>query len=141
MIANTFLRDPRRLISVVVLSAVFHISQLYIHLLMARGFGVNLPVGYLFATVPIVNIAATLPFSLNGLGVREVGYSRLFAPIGIPPEVSVAFAAVWFGCVTLVSLVAGAIFSPSITSRRRINAELAADPNQDLPAEEQKAFG
>ena len=95
----------------------------------------------------MVNIAASLPFSLNGLGVREVGYSKLFAPAGIPPEVSVAFAAVWFACVTLVSLIGGAIFGPTIANRRRINQEIArAAQSDDLAQleqqlEKQKAFG
>ncbi len=86
------------------LSVVFHLSQIYMHFLIARELGANLSFAYLCATVPIVNFISSLPFSINGVGVREALYVFFFTSQGVPQETAVAFGAIWVVAVTLVSL-------------------------------------
>jgi uncharacterized membrane protein YbhN (UPF0104 family) len=39
---------------------------------------------------PLLNIAGTLPFSLQGVGVREAGYWYYLSHIGVPREAALA---------------------------------------------------
>lgn len=110
-IAGGFAWRPIALTQITILSIVFHSIQISMHCLLAREFAAPIPYSYLFATVPLVNIASSLPISMNGIGVREGLYNFLFSPLGVSSETSVAFGAVWILTVTLVSALCGLIVS------------------------------
>lgn len=103
-VANAFPRRFRPFCAATAISFVFHNVQLAMHFVIARELAPGLSWSYLYATVPYVNIVASLPFSLfNGFGVREQMYKFLLTPAGVPPEVAVAFGVVWLFTVTVVS--------------------------------------
>ena len=45
--------------------------------------------------------------SINGIGLRESLYIFWFSSLGISPEISVAFGAIWILCTTVVSALGG----------------------------------
>ncbi len=123
-IARAFPTRFRPFSQAVLIAAAFHCLQISMHLLLARALGVNeLSLAYLFATVPFVNIVATLPFSINGLGVREAIYVTLFVPVGVSHEVAVAFGAIWILTATVVSAVGGIVVAQNVTG------QISEDPN------------
>jgi hypothetical protein len=72
-------------------AAAMHALQLAGQVLVARGLGLHLPWAFFLVVVPLINIAGTLPLSLRGIGLREVGYWYYLAGIGVPREPAVAF--------------------------------------------------
>lgn len=108
-VALAFPRRKAPVLAVTGLSLVVHCIQITMHILLAAELGAPLSVAYLFATVPLVNIASSLPLSINGLGIREAMYIFLFVPAGATDETAVAFGAVWILSVTAVSALGGLI--------------------------------
>ena len=107
---------PRKLsifLSASLLSAIIHTLQISIHIVIARELGVALSDSYLFATVPLVNVASSLPISINGVGVREGMYAWLFSPYA-SSEVAVAFGAIWVVAVTIVGILGGLLLTPEM---------------------------
>jgi len=85
--------------------------------LVLLGMG-NFEVGLLpfFIYVPIINVIAMIPVSLNGLGIRENSYVILFSRVGLDGELSLAMSLVSFFIIFLFSLIGGFFF---IFYRRR----------------------
>jgi uncharacterized membrane protein YbhN (UPF0104 family) len=71
--------------------------------------GLPLDTAAWFLVVPLAKIAAMVPVSLGGIGVREVAISALMAPLGIARELAVAQSLVWQSVLVSGSLLAGAI--------------------------------
>jgi glycosyltransferase 2 family protein len=77
--------DDHRLLALSLgLAAAMHALQIISQMLVARSLALQLPWVFFLVVVPLVNIAGTLPFSLQGIGVREAGYWSYLARIGVP---------------------------------------------------------
>jgi len=89
----------------------------------ARAVGAGLPPGGLLPALPIVDVLVTLPISVSGLGVREVGFeSLLMALCAIPMETAVAISLGGFACAMVWNLAGGlvcAVFRGDPASRGR----------------------
>jgi glycosyltransferase 2 family protein len=57
---------------------------------VAHALGLQLPSAFFLVIVPLVMIAGTLPFSLQGVGVRETGYWYYLSRIGVQREAAMA---------------------------------------------------
>jgi uncharacterized membrane protein YbhN (UPF0104 family) len=82
-------------------SAVYHWS-------VGRALGVQVPLAAWFVIVPTVMLFAALPITLNGLGVRELGFVGLLGAQGVPAPAATVFALLAF-VGTLGFAVAGGI--------------------------------
>lgn len=113
-ITDAFPRRAKPLLTVSFISFLFHNVQILMHLVIAWELKASpLSLALIYATVPFVNIVASLPVSImNGLGVREAMYCFLFIPLGVPQEIAVAFGAIWLFTVTLVSSVGILLMTP-----------------------------
>lgn len=105
------------------ISMVFHSMQIAMHMLMAHSLGADISWGYLFAVVPLVNAASSLPVSIQGLGVRESSYLLLLPSAGIPAEDCVIFGALWFLTATIVSALGALIVVPNLFKTKEIIQE------------------
>ncbi len=61
---------------------------------LARGFGIDIPMLTLLAIVPIATLISRVPISIDGLGVYETAFAALLAPLGVAPSASVAISLV-----------------------------------------------
>lgn len=102
------------LLKVSAVSVLVHALQIGMHFVIAKDLHTGLSLLFLIAVVPIVNIASSLPFSINGIGVRESLYLLFFVPLGVSAEVAVAFGAIWLVSVTLVSALGGLFLPPEL---------------------------
>lgn len=66
----------------------------------AAAMHVEAPLMYFFMFVPVTNLVALMPFSLGGLGVREVGFVYALKMVGVPGELA-------FGASLLVYIFGG----------------------------------
>lgn len=110
-----FPRDPKILAFVSLISLLFHLAQISLHMLMAAGLGVVIPWSVLLVVVPFVNIVSSLPISWMGLGVRENAYIFFLVPIFLSHEQAIAFGAMWLLAVTVASGIGGivSVLSPA----------------------------
>ena len=100
----------RALCAALVLSLFVHLVQSWLHVIMGRALGLDVPFSFCIIVYPLVGTFAAIPISLNGLGLREGGYIYLLAVIGIGTEKSIAFSLLLFLIVALDSLVGGLLF-------------------------------
>jgi uncharacterized membrane protein YbhN (UPF0104 family) len=136
--SQAFPTGSASLLRVTWISIVFHSTQIFMHIYMARMLGADLPAAYLFAVVPLINTAASMPLSVQGIGIRESLYMLFFTPAGVPHEVCLAFGAMWILTVTLVSAVGGFLLPPVAEEGPVEAVEIDAAIE---PAREQRAAG
>ncbi|MGH7870861.1 MAG: lysylphosphatidylglycerol synthase transmembrane domain-containing protein [Candidatus Binatia bacterium] len=100
----------RALTDATLLSVLVHLIQAWMHVLMGRALGLDVPFSFCIIVYPLVGTFSAIPISLNGFGLREGGYLYLLAVIGIGSEKGVAFGLLLFLIVALDSLIGGVLF-------------------------------
>jgi glycosyltransferase 2 family protein len=76
--------------------------------ILAAGLGLTVPLSLFILCVPIANVFASLPLTLNGLGIRETANLLLFGVAGMRKEDAIALGLLWFA-VTMVGGLTGSI--------------------------------
>ena len=100
----------RALLAAALLSLTVHLIQAWMHTVMGRALGLEVPFSFCLIVYPLVGTFSAIPISLNGLGLREGGYIFLLAVIGIGTEQGIAFGILLFLIVALDSLLGGLLF-------------------------------
>jgi uncharacterized membrane protein YbhN (UPF0104 family) len=101
-----YMYRPAALIPAIALSIVLQASLAYAQYLLALGMGLAVPLSAMMVVVPMANVVAALPLTLNGLGVREGAYAILLGTAGVAHQDAIALGLLWFSC-TIVGGLAG----------------------------------
>jgi uncharacterized membrane protein YbhN (UPF0104 family) len=80
--------------------------------------GLALPLRTWLFAWPLAKLAAVLPLTQGGIGVREAALVALLTPFGAPGHLVLAAGLVWEGVVIAGGLIAGAV---AITLRKRVD--------------------
>jgi uncharacterized protein (TIRG00374 family) len=107
-IVAPYLHHPAALIPAIALSILLQITLAAGQYLLAAGLGMTVPLSLFILCVPIANVFASLPLTLNGLGIRESAYLVLFGMAGMRKEDAIALGLLWFA-VTMAGGMTGAI--------------------------------
>lgn len=110
LVLRSYRMQWRALAAASLLSIVVHLIQTWMHVVMGRALGLDLPFAFCLIVYPLVGTFSAIPVSLNGLGLREGGYLYLLAVIGVGTEKGVAFGLLLFLIVALDSLIGGLLF-------------------------------
>lgn len=102
---EVFPQDTASFSKITLISVAFHCIHVYLHFIMAEAIGVAVPLAVLFVAIPFVNILSSLPFSWQGLGVRESSYTFFLAPAFLNSEQCLAMGLLWLITVTLSALI------------------------------------
>jgi uncharacterized membrane protein YbhN (UPF0104 family) len=109
-IANTtatiapYLNRPLAMMPAIGLSVALQLSLATCQWILARGLGLSAPLTLFLLCVPIANVFASLPVTLNGLGVRETAYLMLFGMAGMAKADAIALGLLWFAATALGNL-------------------------------------
>jgi len=136
-IMAVFSRDTVSLALVVLVAAIFHLSQITLQWYMTMGLGLEVPFVSMLVTVPFVNILSTLPITWNGVGVREKAYIFFFTPAIFSHEQAVTMGALWLLAVTSASAVGGILAFLSGGLSRLESKELKAEAAEGSSPSEQ----
>ncbi|HEX5661731.1 MAG TPA: sulfatase-like hydrolase/transferase [Polyangiales bacterium] len=136
---------PGLLIQSELLSMGVHVFNGLIYVCAAKGLGVELPVTELFFVSILQNVAAHVPISINGVGLREAAAVGLYTIVGVPPELSVLIPIVGFSVEMAVSSLGGLIllarradYAPVITvedagREDQVRAQIERVPEHEWP--------
>jgi glycosyltransferase 2 family protein len=102
-------RRPHILIFGWVLGVFIQTSFLVLTALLAISCGLVLPLRVWFFAWPLAKLAAVLPLTQGGIGVREAALVALLAPFGAAGPVVLAAGLVWEGVIIAGGLIAGAV--------------------------------
>ncbi|HSZ22075.1 MAG TPA: lysylphosphatidylglycerol synthase transmembrane domain-containing protein [Candidatus Sulfotelmatobacter sp.] len=109
-IVAPYLHHPAALIPAIALSIVLQILLATCQYILAAGLGMSVPLSLFILCVPIANVFASLPLTLNGLGIRESAYLVLFGMAGMRKEDAIALGLLWFAATMLGGLTGAVAF-------------------------------
>lgn len=107
---RAYLRDPRRMIGALGWTAACQLAWILTFGAVARGLHLGVPLLYLILVVPIIMMAAQVPVSLNGWGVRESATVLLLGRIGVPAAEALSLSLVCAAIPLLSGLAGAALF-------------------------------
>jgi glycosyltransferase 2 family protein len=99
-----YMRHPAALIPAIILSLLLQAALAVCQYLLARGLSLHTSLATFMLCVPIANVFASLPITLNGLGVREAAYVVLFGHAGVARPDTIALGLLWFASTMLGGL-------------------------------------
>lgn len=106
--AAALCRRPGTASTVLGLAIAIQSSFVLLNVSLGRAVGIELPWAIWFLAWPLAKLAALLPVSLGGLGVREAALAALLAPFGVELVLAVAQSVLWETVLLALGLVAGA---------------------------------
>lgn len=113
------------------LSFLFQAIVIGVVFLNARALGQSFSIAALAIFVPIISLAGMLPFTVNGLGVREALYVLLFGQLGAGRDLSVSMALLYVAVTFMASLPGGVVYGllrgsrgPAIRARGKGDATI-----------------
>jgi hypothetical protein len=89
---------------------------------MAASLRIEVPMMVWFLVYPVSALAAFLPVSLNGIGLREGTYLYMLALFGVNREAAFSLGLMWFSIVVVNGLVGGLPYLFGGTLREEANA-------------------
>jgi uncharacterized protein (TIRG00374 family) len=106
---RTFTRKPGATTIIFVLAACNQMLSVAAIMIFARATGVSLPVTDLVLITFVTTLAATIPLSIAGWGIREGTLVYLFGIHGIRPDLAFTVS-ILYGFALLLSTIPGALF-------------------------------
>lgn len=91
-----YLCRPIALMPAIALSALLQLALATCQYLLGLGLGLDIALATFILIVPITNVIASLPVTINGLGMREAGYLVLLGMAGVSKEQAVALSILYF---------------------------------------------
>lgn len=104
-------RHPRAATSVLVAAFAYQLCLVLASGLAAQALDIHVGWAAIMAFMPVVMIAQVLPFSVNGLGLREGALVLLLAPLGVATHQAVGLGLLLYGMNLLVSLLGAPAFA------------------------------
>lgn len=105
VIIKQLLRNPQRAILGFLLAVLIQSSFVILSSILAKACNIDLPLHVWFFAWPLAKLAAMIPISLGGLGVREMALAVFLDRFGIPLSSSVGLGLLWETVI-----IAGGIF-------------------------------
>jgi glycosyltransferase 2 family protein len=118
-----YLDRPLAMMPAIGLSIALQLGLAICQWILARGLGLSAPLTLFVLCVPIANVFASLPVTLNGLGVRETAYLMLFGMAGMAKADAIALGLLWFAATVLGNLTGVVAFVLTETPPLRATAE------------------
>jgi len=105
-----YLSDTQSLILVLFCSLLFNGLMILAAWYVAAALGLELRMIDLMVAVPLVVLLTLIPFSLNGLGIREGGFILILADLGVGSTEALSFSLLNYMLVLVLSFVGGGFF-------------------------------
>lgn len=104
-------RHPGRAMGVVTAAAVYQLSMVLSVWIATQALGLHLPLAAVLAFAPAVLMAQVLPFSLNGLGLREGAFVLFLTPLAVTTGQAVAVGLLVYAMTLTASLLGAPAFA------------------------------
>jgi len=128
--ARRLFTNPRAGSTLAALSLVAHLNTVVAFWIIANALGLGITLADCLVLVPVITLAATLPISLSGWGVREGVAISLFGLVGVSSASALALS-ILFGLAAILVALPGSI----LWFMRERNAKMGlANWSADEPA-------
>lgn len=96
-------RDLLSLLLTVLISGCIYFTWVASIIALAKALNISVPTHFFFYAAPLVMIAAMIPISIGGVGIREAGYVVLLAPFSVPAGAAVALGVAQYLMLVVIS--------------------------------------
>jgi glycosyltransferase 2 family protein len=96
---RSLLTDPRRIAMLCMLSLAAHLNVVITAWLFVRALGLDITLADCMVVVPVISLAATLPISVGGWGVRESAAVSLLGLVGVSSSDALALSVLLGGAL------------------------------------------
>ncbi len=110
-------RDPRRLVEAFCLSIVVQLTGMGILPILGKGIGIDVAPPVYYMIFPFIALATFLPFSINGIGIREGGFISLLALYHVPSDAALTLGLAFFGIHVMEGLLGGIVYATGFHKR------------------------
>ncbi len=111
-----YFQDRRRiLLYVLFYSLLSQIAIVYMNYFFVKIFALNVDLSYLFVVVPVTFLLTILP-SINGVGVRDLGFVSLLSRVGVIKAAALSLSFMNLIMPMLISVIGAVLF---ITQKRK----------------------
>ena len=107
--SKVILKNSKVMIWTFLLSLGFLLLVVAVNYIFIISIGESIELKNLFVFIPLIALAASLPISISGIGLREGAYIYLFSTVGFTTEESLSLALLNFVLLLLIGLP-GALF-------------------------------
>lgn len=108
-----FFRDRALLGTAAGLSLCVHTLQIVSQKFLTDALGLHVPIGFVAMYHPLVALAAALPLTIGGFGLREAAYAALLPYGGIGADDAIALGLLWWAVAALGGLGGGLVYGLS----------------------------
>ncbi len=103
-------RRPRSLCVATLFGILFHVVACLNYYSFALALGMDVPLHFYFVAIPLASLAAFLPISINGFGVRESAFVYVFSTIHVAITTSLLLAFLVDAQVLCFGAIGGCIY-------------------------------
>lgn len=107
---NDLFRMPKVVLNTIALTALFHISVAGVNYCILRGLGVEIALAEVIVYSSAALMAAMLPLTISGHGIREVAYGYFFGLAGVSRADAVATSLIFAILVAVLTLPGALLF-------------------------------
>ena len=107
---SKYVREPRVWQPLMFLVVAVQLSGAWMYLMIAKSLGVELSWSFLTVFYILTVLVTVLPFSLNGIGLREGAAVFLFSQLHLPASVGIAFGLTYLLIMVVTGAVGGLIY-------------------------------
>ena len=107
---SLYLKDHKTVTIVIWTSLLYQMLIILIYFLAATSLSIKVSILELTTVVPIVTLLTMLPFSLNGLGIREGGFVFFLSRLDISEHNALLLSLLTYGLTLLFSFFGGLLF-------------------------------
>ena len=102
---------PQKIFAVLGLSFCLQSLGMGAVALLGGGIGIEIPLVFYFASLPLINIATAIPISFSGVGVREGTFVYFLGIKGVQPEQALCLGILFFSVQVAASLLGGVAYA------------------------------
>ena len=103
-------RHRRVLGQAILLSVLLQSLIIVTYFWIGTSLNLGIPMAYFFLYVPLITVAAMLPISVAGLGVRESSAVYFFAKVGVESAAALTMSLIWFSLTLVISSLGALTF-------------------------------
>jgi len=122
--SQKLLKQPKLLVSSILLSLVSWLLGAGTYYLLALSLGIEMQFVFLLMVMALSNLVLLLPLSISGIGTRDALMILLFSLQGIPAETAVAFSFSVLFCSITIALIGLSLVSFEEFNVRKMVREL-----------------
>jgi uncharacterized protein (TIRG00374 family) len=121
--------DHRTMWFTFIISLFLQINVVLFHYFISVSLDLNVSLLYYFIVVPVALTILILPFSINGIGLREGIFVFLLAPLNVPTHDAIALSWLSFGLLLTQGIIGGIIFALRGINFRGLRASRPTSPD------------